>query len=192
MLRVSRLANSHVGVPLFLAGWIFATGLSEGLLRGIRLSVPVLFRVPYHLMLALFFLYPVAMSWLIRDAFALWMQRVGAIAILLTGVFSMVCDPLWLDHPPPGLTAVYLGLAVATAAAYGYLVGNRWYFAVTLGILGSGLAMAGWHVYRHLRQIMAGLDRIAIGAMFFLIAILVSLAKMGVLQKWSVRCRKGE
>ncbi|MCE9565140.1 MAG: hypothetical protein K8U57_24170 [Planctomycetes bacterium] len=50
-----------------LGGLAFAMLLSEVLLRGIRLRLPMLFRVPYHLTLALFFLYPVALTWLLHD-----------------------------------------------------------------------------------------------------------------------------
>jgi hypothetical protein len=50
------------GAVCCVAGLAFAVGLSEGLLRGIRLRLPALFRVPYHLTLALFFLYPLLLS----------------------------------------------------------------------------------------------------------------------------------
>jgi hypothetical protein len=50
------------GAVCCVAGLLFAVGLSEGLLRGIRLRLPALFRVPYHLTLALFFLYPLLLS----------------------------------------------------------------------------------------------------------------------------------
>src|SRR6476659_1516309 len=45
----------------FIGGLVFSMALTEGLLRGIRLRLPLLFRLPYHLTLALFFLYPVAL-----------------------------------------------------------------------------------------------------------------------------------
>ena len=50
------------GAVCCVAGLLFAVGLSEGLLRGIRLRLPALFRVPYYLTLALFFLYPLLLS----------------------------------------------------------------------------------------------------------------------------------
>ena len=45
----------------FIGGLVFSSALTEGLLRGIRLRLPILFRLPYHLTLALFFLYPLAL-----------------------------------------------------------------------------------------------------------------------------------
>src|SRR5262249_35864034 len=47
------------GVACYVAGLAFAVAVSEGLLRGMRLVLPPLFRAPYHLILTLFFLYPV-------------------------------------------------------------------------------------------------------------------------------------
>jgi len=51
----------------FIGGLIFSMALTEGLLRGIQLCLPLLFRLPYHLTLALFFLYPLALAPLLRD-----------------------------------------------------------------------------------------------------------------------------
>ena len=50
------------GVACYLGGLAFAVAVSEGMLRGARLALPPLFRVPYYLGLALFFLYPVALT----------------------------------------------------------------------------------------------------------------------------------
>ncbi len=50
-----------VGLALALGGLAFAVLVSEGLLRGMRLGMPALYRGPYYLILALFFLYPVAL-----------------------------------------------------------------------------------------------------------------------------------
>ncbi len=50
------------GVACYLAGFGFAVAVSEGMLRGIRLVLPPLFRAPYYLFLALYFLYPVAIT----------------------------------------------------------------------------------------------------------------------------------
>ncbi len=50
-----------VGAALAAGGLAFAIVVSEGLLRGMRLWLPALYRGPYYLILALFFLYPVAL-----------------------------------------------------------------------------------------------------------------------------------
>jgi hypothetical protein len=55
------------GLALYLGGLVFAIAVSEGLLRGIRLRLPALFRLPYYLILSLFFLYPLALRPLLDD-----------------------------------------------------------------------------------------------------------------------------
>jgi hypothetical protein len=59
--------NPWFGVPCYVGGLLFAVVLSEGVLRCIRLGLPALYRVPYYLILALFFLYPVALTPFLRD-----------------------------------------------------------------------------------------------------------------------------
>lgn len=49
------------GQWFFLGGLVFAVVLTESLLRGIRLRLPLAFRLPYHLIVALFFLYPLVL-----------------------------------------------------------------------------------------------------------------------------------
>ena len=61
------VADAREGTPArgfacYLLGLAFAVTVSEGLLHGIRLTLPMRFRVPYYLILALFFLYPLAMT----------------------------------------------------------------------------------------------------------------------------------
>src|SRR5204862_907017 len=50
--------NPGQGVACSLWGLLFAVSVSEGVLRGTRLRLPLGFRLPYYLILALFFLYP--------------------------------------------------------------------------------------------------------------------------------------
>src|SRR5262245_64209858 len=50
------------GVACSVGGLLFALAVSDGLLRTTRLRLPALFRVPYYLILSLFFLYPVALA----------------------------------------------------------------------------------------------------------------------------------
>jgi hypothetical protein len=48
----------ETGRVLLLTGLAFSMLVSEGVLVGLRIRLPVLFRIPYHLLLALLFLYP--------------------------------------------------------------------------------------------------------------------------------------
>jgi hypothetical protein len=55
------------GFACYLGGLLFAVAVTEGLLRGIRLALPALFRAPYYLVLVLFFLYPLALRPFVGD-----------------------------------------------------------------------------------------------------------------------------
>src|SRR5260221_6924414 len=50
------------GKRLNVAGLAFSILVSEGILRAIRLRLPLGFKLPYYLMLALFFLYPILLA----------------------------------------------------------------------------------------------------------------------------------
>ena len=54
-------SDPAIGAACYVAGLLFAIGVSEGLLRGMRFRLPAGFRLPYYLVLALFFLYPVGL-----------------------------------------------------------------------------------------------------------------------------------
>jgi hypothetical protein len=55
-----------LGVPCFLGGFLFAVAVNEGVLRCIRLRLPSPYRIPYYMILALFFLYPIALTPFVR------------------------------------------------------------------------------------------------------------------------------
>src|SRR4051794_32663857 len=59
--------NPKLGAACYLGGLLFAVAVTEGVLRGIRLALPAGFRVPYYLLLGLFFLYPIALSPFLRN-----------------------------------------------------------------------------------------------------------------------------
>jgi hypothetical protein len=54
---------NHLGLARWLAvgGFLFAVAVSEGLLVGLRMRLPLPFRIPYYGMLALLFLYPLVL-----------------------------------------------------------------------------------------------------------------------------------
>jgi hypothetical protein len=62
------LARSpRLGQVCYLGGFVFAVAASEALLRGIRLRLPALYRIPYYLILLLFFSYPLALTPYLND-----------------------------------------------------------------------------------------------------------------------------
>lgn len=59
------LTNAATFVRVLLVGLAFSIGLSELVLRGLRIRLPVIYRGPYYLFLALFYLYPVVLVYLL-------------------------------------------------------------------------------------------------------------------------------
>jgi hypothetical protein len=52
------VADPRLGLTLLLTGWLLAVAVSEGLFWGLRIRMGTLFRLPFHLLLGLLFLYP--------------------------------------------------------------------------------------------------------------------------------------
>jgi hypothetical protein len=102
------VTDPNRGTLFYLGGLAFAVAVSEGLLRGIRLRLPAGFRLPYYLVLALFFLYPLALTPLLQ-------QRSEA---LLWG--------LWGFAPAAGLAFLTLLPAVCRGSAYVRDSGSPW------------------------------------------------------------------
>jgi hypothetical protein len=93
------------GVLANLGGLVFSVVVSEGILRCIHLRLPAGFRVPYYLTLGLFFLYPVALTPVLREPHG---------EALLWGLFGF--------SPAAGL--VFLMLLPAVRRGRGYVRGN--------------------------------------------------------------------
>ena len=77
--------DAETGRWLLLAGLGFSVVLSEVLLRGLRIRLPWLFRIPYHLLLCLLFLYP---FWLVVPGVRLSAVTVGWRVLLFPVVAS--------------------------------------------------------------------------------------------------------
>jgi len=142
--------------------------------------------VPLHLLLAAVLLIGAAF----RSRFAALLQLLGAAVILAAVVAAVVVDPRLLGNPPAAWLRVYPAAMIALAVAYGYLTANRWYLAPALGGSACWAGVAGWQAYGTLRETMAGLDQIAWGIVCLLVAMLISLTKMGVPQRWFAWRRK--
>jgi len=142
--------------------------------------------IPVHLLLASILI----VGAVFRDARGKWIQDLGAAAILLLALTAANCMPWECNDLPYVLQTFYPPCAAVGAAAYGFLLKNRWYYAGALGSLCGWSSGTGWGAYRQARNSIAGLNYIVSGAIFFLVAIVVSLSKMGLLQKLFSRERK--
>src|ERR1043166_3545766 len=69
-------------------------------------------------------------------------------------------------------------------AVYGQLLRDSFSLVSATVILGYWVFKFGWTAYRAIRGLFKGLDYIVTGLSFFVVAVLVSLGKSGVLTRW--------
>ena len=128
----SLAANPDQGWRGYVAGFAFAVALSEVLIRGLRLRLPMHFRIPFYLSLALTFLYPIWVGQYVRtpQAAALQWTSFG---------FSLVLSLLVLTLLP----AVYADRAAAGAQSPWRW---PWYPWVLFGMLALAIPMRGYYL----------------------------------------------
>ena len=163
--------NPRLGIPLYLGGLLFAVAVSEGLLRGIRLRLPALFRTSYYLVLAQFFLYPVALVPLLRDPDS------PALQWMLFG-FSPLAALLFLTLIP----------AIRRGPGYVAKNGSPWRYPlypwVLFGLLGA--AVCGRAFYLCISFHFVGKSDTIFGTYFlvpFLLAIDLLVLEAGIVSK---------
>jgi hypothetical protein len=162
-----------------------ACGIVAGATLQLRGTAFVAYRglLPIHLLLAATMLIAAVSP----GRFARLLQHVCGALLLLAGAAAVFGEPEWLEDPPAWLFGSYPLFAIVLAATYGYFVRNWSFLAAALGTAACWLAVQGGHAYVGLRQHIAGLDKIALGAAFFLVAMSISLIKAGVPQRWLAR-----
>jgi hypothetical protein len=113
------------GFVFYLLGFFFTIVVSEGLLRGTRLVLPAWFKLPYYLILALFFLYPLALSPLVEQPHS---------EVLMWGLFgfSTVAGVIFLTLLP----------AIRKGPDYVRANGSPWRWPLYPWVLFSLLALA--------------------------------------------------
>jgi hypothetical protein len=163
--------NPRLGIRLYLGGLLFAVAVSEGLLRGIRLRLPALFRMSYYLVLALFFLYPVALVPLLRDPDS------PALQWMLFG-FSPLAALLFLSLIP----------AIRRGAGYVAKNGSPWRYPlypwVLFGLLGA--AVCGRAFYLCISFHFVGKSDTIFGPYFlvpFFLAVDLLILEAGIVSK---------
>jgi len=121
-----------------------------------------------------------------------WFRTAGAALVLvaaLAGLCGLVDVP---DSLPPWVVEVYPLVLAVLLAAYGWLLGHWPSLVVAVVVLGCALVLIGWQGYLLLRQVVAGLDYLGLSLLLFALAVLISLAKSGVLRRYAVaREREG-
>jgi hypothetical protein len=134
-----------------------------------------------------------ALGALYDDPLGRFLRMTSAVLLTLASLLAVPGDP-WLSKlafVSPEFVRVYPMILVVVAAAYGFLFGSRAHLhAATLSVAGW-VTLVGVRGYLHARELVAGLDRIAWGMAFFLLATLISLAKAGLLRRWLERKPEG-
>jgi hypothetical protein len=137
------------GILCYLVGLLFAVVVSEVLLRGTGLKLPAAFRVPYYLILGLFFLYPPLLSPFTRQPHS---------EALLWGLFGF--------STAAGLVFLTLLPAIRRGPSYVRDNGSPWlwplYPWVLFGLLAAAVPARAFllcwsmHLLRELNQLLFG------------------------------------
>ena len=86
-----------------------------------------------------------------------------------------------LDNALPGKLVAWSPLfVIVVVMAYGVLVRDRRCLPIAAASLALWLSCSGLHSYQQLRRILSGLDQIACGLLFFVIAAAISFRKAGL------------
>ncbi len=123
------------------------------------------------------------------DALARVLRYSGAVLIVVAGIGALTIGSRLLDNPHGGLLVVYCAATIAVAAGYWYVSSNRWYLAAASVNLIGWAAVSGWHLHGWLRPKLVGANHIAAGLLCFLLALLISLIKAEMPQRWLAQWR---
>jgi hypothetical protein len=104
----------------------------------------------------------------------------GALLLLLLGLAATV-NSSWVPfNLPDALRPFYPICTIVLAWSYGFWLHDWRYVAIAAANLAVWLTNCGFERYHQLRRVMAGLDLIAGGLFFFLVATAISLQKAGI------------
>lgn len=96
-----------------------------------------------------------------------------------------------IEAVPAWALEVYPLVIAAVIAGYGLMLRHRTSLMIAGLTLSSWLVVLGWRGYISARQVVAGLDYLAIGMILFALAVLTSVVKGGVMP-WGFGVRKGK
>jgi hypothetical protein len=120
------------------------------------------------------------------DGFGKLLRGLGAGLVLLACLGATLGRPAGL---PPWVAVVYPLVLAGLLVGYGLWLRHRISYAVAAVVLACGVVGACWRGYRTAREVVAGLDQIALGLALFGLAVLVSLGKAGALSRWMAAWR---
>jgi hypothetical protein len=176
------LRGRHSGHCLFGAGCLVA-GLTISLGKTDSASFQGL--LAFHLALVAI----LTIGAIFDDFLGRLLRRTGAVMLLLASLLAVPGDP-WLcklAFVSQEAVRVYPMILVVIATGYGLLFGSRAHLLAATWGMSGWVVLVGLRSFLQARQYIAGLDRIAWGMAFFLVAALTSLAKAGLLRRWLER-----
>jgi hypothetical protein len=160
-----------VGATLALVEWPWAATLLEA--------------IAFHLGL----LAVLAVGAAFDDELAGLLRGIGA-GLVFLACLAVLCAPLGPTGTAlPWALEVYPPVMAAALAGYGLMLRHRLSQAVAALVVVGWLTVAGWQGYVALRQVVAGLDYLALSLTVFGLAILISFAKSGALTRWAAARR---
>lgn len=149
----------------------------------VPLSEPPLSELRGAIFLHLTLLAMLALGAVFNDTNGLTIRRCGAAFILVLSLAGMHQGFLQQEMPP-ALTIIYPLCMGIVLAVYGHLLRDSWIVAMAAIVLGYWVLKFGWMLFRSVRGMIRGFDYLVAGLAFFLVAVLVSLGKSGMMSRW--------
>lgn len=176
-----------IGLGILRGGsWRCLIGASS-LAIGIALAIPVDLEIsPYRWPIALHVILAAMLivGWVFDDELARSLRFIGPSVALLACLAVMLLPlkppeslPAWVPRFYPLVMAILL-------AGYGYWLWHPPTLVIAGVILVAWSAASGWHIYRVMRSLIVGLDYLVLSLIVFALAIVISLAKSGLLSRW--------
>lgn len=136
------------------------------------------FAISYHLVVVIVMIVATAFD----DVLARVLRLLGPGMVLLACFIAM-----FATVRPPWLSMLYAPLMAGLLAGYGLWRRHTPTLAVAGTIFGCWSLASGWQIYRLGRQLVVGLDYLVLSVLAFLLAIVISLTKAGILLRWRAR-----
>jgi hypothetical protein len=158
-----------------------------GLAVGVALSIPsgvdaFAYRwvIAFHLIL----LATVALAWTFDDDLSRYLRNAGPFLAL---VYCIAVIFLPLEPPfrlPDWLSGIYPIAIAIMIGVLGLLVWHPPTMVMAAIILASWFTSYGWQSYRTVRTWVVGFDYLVLSFLVFALAVLISLAKSGIITRW--------
>lgn len=118
-----------------------------------------------------------------RDVAGMSLRRIGAVFLLVFALAGM--HPSLLPEGIPWALPIVYPLCLGIfLAGYGHFLRDSWILGMAALVLGYWVFKFGWTAYRAVRGAVKGFDYLVSGLGFFMVGVIVSLGKSGVLTRW--------